>query len=186
MNWMLITIIAVIAVLGAGVVHTRARAAQTEKALQGTREAAQVVAGGDEAQIRAIEDRIMAAFAAGDADALAANYTEDAVLMTMDRPSITGRKNIADHYRRMLQNVTTRLTTHIEEVQVGGDWGFMRGRFEQTITMKQNGASMSVKGKYIAVVRRDKDGVWRFARDIFNLDAPVAPPPEPSTRDTGR
>lgn len=186
MNWTLIVVIAVIAVLGAGVLHTRARAAQAEKALQGTREASQAVAGGDEAQIRAIEDRMMAAFAAGDADAIGANYTEDAVLMTMDRPSITGRKNIADHYRRMLQNVTTRLTTHIDEVEVAGDWGFMRGRFDQTITMKQNGATMSIQGKYIAIARRDKDGVWRFARDIFNLDAPVAPPPAPSTRDTGR
>jgi uncharacterized protein (TIGR02246 family) len=126
----------------------------------------------DRAQIEAIEERIQAGFAAGDADAIAAQYTEDALLLPQDSPPIRGRAAIAENYRPALKEYTMRLQTHVEEVEVAGDWAWLRGRFEHTSTSKADGTVTTYRGKYLGIARRDPDGVWRFHRDAFNLDGP--------------
>jgi uncharacterized protein (TIGR02246 family) len=124
-------------------------------------------------QIAAIEERIMAGFAAGDADAIAAQYTEDALLLPQDSPPVQGRAAIAELYRPALEELTMRLRTRIEEIEVAGGWAWLRGRFEHTSTSKADGTVTEYRGKYLAVARRDPDGVWRFHRDAFNLDGPA-------------
>lgn len=127
----------------------------------------------DREQIEAIEERIMAGFAAGDADAIAAQYTEDAMLLPQDSPPIAGRAAIAENYRPALQELAMRLRTRVEEIEVMGGWAWLRGRFEHTSTSKADGTVTEYRGKYLAVARRDPDGVWRFHRDAFNLDGPA-------------
>lgn len=127
----------------------------------------------DRAQIEAIEERIRAGFAQGDADAIAAQYTEDALLMPQDLPSIQGRAAIAENYRPALQEYAMDLQTRVEEVEVAGHWAWLRGRFEHTATHRADGTVTAYRGKYLAVARRDPDGVWRFHRDAFSLDGPA-------------
>ncbi len=127
----------------------------------------------DREQIEAIEERIMAGFAAGDADAIAAQYTEDALLLPQDSPPVQGRAAIAESYRPALEEFDMRLRTRVEEVEVAGGWAWLRGRFEHTSTRKADGAFTEYRGKYLAVARRDPDGVWRFHRDAFSLDGPA-------------
>lgn len=129
----------------------------------------------DRAGIEAIEERIQAGFAAGDADAIAAQYTEDALLLPQGSPAIQGRAAIAESYRPALAQYAMRLRTHVEEVEVAGGWAWLRGRFEHTSTSKADGTATTYRGKYLAVARRDPDGVWRFHRDAFNLDEPATP-----------
>lgn len=127
----------------------------------------------DREQIEAIERRIMEGFAAGDADAIAAQYTEDALLLPQDSPPVEGRAAIAESYRPALEAYAMELRTRAEEIEVAGGWAWLRGRFEHTSTSKTDGAAKTYKGKYLAVARRDADGVWRFHRDAFNLDGPA-------------
>lgn len=127
----------------------------------------------DREQIEAIEARIMAGFAAGDADAIATQYTEDALLLPQDSPPIAGREAIAESYRAALEEFAMRLRTRVEEVEVAGGWAWLRGRFEHTSTRKADGTVTEYRGKYLAVARRDPDGVWRFHRDAFSLDGPA-------------
>lgn len=128
----------------------------------------------DRARIAAIEQSIMAAFEAGNADAIAAAYTEDALLLPQGHPPIEGRAAIAEAYRATLAEYEMSLDAVIEELEVLGDWAWMRGRFEHTYTSKADGAATTVQGKYLVIVRRDPDGVWRYHRDAFNLNEPQA------------
>lgn len=130
----------------------------------------------DKARIAAIEQRIMAAFAAGDAEAVAAEYTDDALLLPQDSPPISGRAAIAEAYRATLAEYAMRLEAVIEEIEVAGGWAWMRGRFEHTSTRKADGVASTAHGKYLVIVRRDPDGVWRYHRDAFNLDEPSTDP----------
>lgn len=125
--------------------------------------------------IAAIEDHLRAAFAAGDAEAVAAQYTEDAVLLGPDL-ALTGRAAISETYRGFFATATADLDNEIEEIQVMADgWAFLRGRLRiRSIPRDPEGgeAAEPRTGKYLAIARRGEDGAWRFARDLFALDSP--------------
>ncbi len=130
----------------------------------------------DKREIAAIEDRIAEAFANSDATALASQYTEDAILMGPFRPPTVGRGTIEAHYGAVFQQMRSTLKTEVEEVEVAGDWGFMRGTFHQTILDGGGNPVATMSGKYLLVVKKE-DGRWKFHRDWF---CPVDPPPQPT------
>jgi uncharacterized protein (TIGR02246 family) len=130
----------------------------------------------DKEAIAAIEERTRAAYAAGDADAVAAQYTEDAILMRPNSPTLVGRKAIAEGHRPWFANFRAELTHEVDEIEAIGDQAYMRGRFVVVATPKQGGAPVRLQGKSLSIVQRGPDGVWRFARDIFNYDHPTPRP----------
>lgn len=127
----------------------------------------------DREAVAAIEDRINAAYAIGDAEGVAAQYTEDAVLMNPGKPAVVGRAAIAENFRPFFAAFRGELSQEIEEVEVFGDQAYMRGKIHIKITAKHGSAKAELHGKYIAIARRCPDGVWRFARDIYNYDHPT-------------
>jgi uncharacterized protein (TIGR02246 family) len=132
--------------------------------------------GDDATAVRAVEERIARAFSAGDADAVADCYTEDALLILPFRPSLSGRRAIADHYRQALSRVTLEIEPSIEETEVAGDWAFQRGSIRQKVSVQGGSAVHRSSGRYLLVARRGDDGSWRVARDVFTPDQP---PPRP-------
>jgi uncharacterized protein (TIGR02246 family) len=127
----------------------------------------------DREAIAAIEDHIRAAYAVGDADGVAAQYTEDAILMNPGSPAIVGREAIAEGFRPFFATFRGELAQEIEEIEFFGDQAYMRGKIRIKVTAKRGSAKAELHGKYIAIARRDSDGVWRFARDIYNYDHPT-------------
>lgn len=123
--------------------------------------------------IAAIEEEIRAAYQAGDAEAVAARYTEDAILFGPDNPPLEGRAAIAEVYRGFFASATAELHNEIDEIEVLADgWAYVRGRLRVRSTPKDGGPADQRTGKYLAIARRGPDGVWRFARDLFALDSP--------------
>lgn len=127
----------------------------------------------DREAVMAIEDHIRAAYAVGDADGVAAQYTEDAILMNPGKPAVVGRRAIADNFRPFFANFQGELSQEIEEVEVLGDQAWMRGKIHIKVKAKKGSAKGELHGKYIAVAHRGPDGVWRFSRDIYNYDHPT-------------
>ncbi len=109
---------------------------------------------------------------AGDLDALTMLYTEDAVLMPPDLPSLTG----VDAMRAIVQSfldvgLVRAEVPRIEAYGVVGDeaWGAGPFRFFDA------SGTLVVEGKYL-VVYRYVDGVWRIARHMWSNDAPLPTP----------
>lgn len=124
----------------------------------------------DREAVAAIEDRIRAAYAVGDADGVAAQYTDDAILMNPGRPAVVGRQAIAEGFRPFFASFRGELAQEIEEIEVMGDQAWMRGKIHIKVTARHGSAHNELHGKYIAIARRCPDGVWRFSRDIYNYD----------------
>jgi len=135
----------------------------------------------DETVIRGMAPAWAAAYNAGDADALAATYWDDAVLQPPGAPAATGRAAI----RQFLVGDTaaTRaagLKLNIPEagaVDVSGDLAYEAGAFSITDAA---GATVDT-GKYLGVFQK-RDGKWLYIRDTWNSDnpPPVAPAAEPA------
>lgn len=124
--------------------------------------------------IRAVADQYVKATLAGDAKAIAALYTEDAVEMPPNQPMVKGRAAIQQHYEKLFAaGKISRFTLAHLETRSTGDTGYDVGTYDQGIT--PSGASeVADTGKFVVVLKRT-GGAWRVAYAIYNSDRPATP-----------
>ena len=116
---------------------------------------------------RAIEDtvaRYVHASNAGDADALADLYTDDAVLLPPDHQPIRGREAIRTYWR---QGTDEGLAVTTLVMEVDGVVGYLVGQY----TLPATDAEPADSGKYVMCLQRQGDGSWKLAADIWNGSA---------------
>jgi uncharacterized protein (TIGR02246 family) len=128
----------------------------------------------DIAAIKAMEESYLRAVNAGDAAAVASLYAEDAVLLAPNTPALVGREAIQASYQSDFDLYKNEEVDVIEDVQVVGDIGFVRGTYTNKATPKVPGpAVIKDKGKWAAVSRHQPDGSWKYIFDTWNTDLPV-------------
>jgi uncharacterized protein (TIGR02246 family) len=113
---------------------------------------------------RAIEAAVASYVSAsnqGDADALAALYADDAVLLPPDHEPIQGREAIGAFWQ---QGTDEGLEIRMLRVEVDGDLGYLVGRYNLPATEEEPADS----GKSVMCLRRQPDGSWRLTADIWN------------------
>lgn len=105
------------------------------------------------------------ALLAGDAEALANFYTEDATTLFPGVPRVKGRKAILDDKRADFTQVTV-VSADIQslELSASGDLAYEIGTFVYTFAGR-GGTARVVDGRYLLVWRRGEDGVWRIQVD---------------------
>lgn len=148
-------------------------------ALAGCQKAAEDTTA-DEAEIAKSAPAWAAAYNAGDADALAAMYSEDATLQPPGAPAATGRDAIRAFLAADSANSKAAgVTFHIPQagaVDVSGDLAYEAGTYSVT---DASGATVDT-GKYIGVFQK-RDGKWLYVRDTWNSDNAPAPAPAAET-----
>jgi uncharacterized protein (TIGR02246 family) len=130
----------------------------------------------DMAAIKAVNDRMAAAFDSKDVAALAAAYADDAIMMDPDQPAIEGKQAIQAAYEaRAKENASQSVSLTFAftplETQVAGDWAFDRGDYTVTVTPK-SGTPMERSNKYVTIYKRQPDGNWKIYLDISNRNNP--------------
>ena len=133
----------------------------------------------DEAKMKADLQKWMADFNTGNADGLASQYAEDAVLMPPNAPVATGRSAIRAALAKESEGARaaglTFKSTATTGIGVNGDMAWMSGNYAVT---DASGTTVDV-GKYLSVHKRI-NGQWLYVRDTWNSDnPPPAPPPPP-------
>lgn len=63
-----------------------------------------------------------------------------------------------------MKDVRIEGTSDIQEIQVLGDWAYLRNYLEMTVT-PPGGAAKRRSGYTLTVLRKEADGRWRLARD---------------------
>jgi uncharacterized protein (TIGR02246 family) len=130
----------------------------------------------DKDAIRALLAEASAAHRAGDPERWTAVFTEDAVIMSPDRPAITGRQAVAQLGREQFARFKSTAEIKPVEIEVCGDWAFARTAVTGAFTPKDGSAPMKLDYKEIAIYRRQPDGTWKVARLIGNSNRPTSPP----------
>jgi uncharacterized protein (TIGR02246 family) len=106
------------------------------------------------------------AFNRRDAAALAMVYTEDAKLMPYNVPMISGRGPIQSFWQTGFNRGIANIEKTPIEVQRLGGTAIEMSRYVVTV------GDRKVQGKDMLVWRREGDGKWRIAADIWNNDQP--------------
>ncbi len=114
-------------------------------------------------------DRANKAFAAamvkGDAAAVANLYTEDGQLYFMDGKTYKGRQALTELMAGFFSSDKVKaMTITSEESHMLGDALFDSGHYEMTLVGK-DGKETTSKGRYLQIMKKGKDGVWRLWRD---------------------
>jgi len=126
--------------------------------------------------IKAVADSYVKASMAGDAKALAALYTEDAVEMPPHQPMIKGRSAIEQYYQKAFGSGTKMSAFSVNHLQAEatGDLGYDAGTYQQTITPGGAASPVNESGKYVVILKR-AGPAWKIAYAIYNSDQPATP-----------
>lgn len=108
------------------------------------------------------------AVARGDAEAMAAVYTDDAVVLPPGGPPVEGREAIAELFRGMLaETALAAIDLESREVRVEGGTAYEVGRAH--LTFRNAEAETTTTAKYVVIWKRTDEG-WRWHVDIWNED----------------
>ncbi|MFQ5797807.1 MAG: YybH family protein [Bacteroidota bacterium] len=124
----------------------------------------------DVAATRSTREAYVQAVLAGDSAATGAQFTEDAVLMPPNQPLVEGRSDIGAWYASF---TVTEVTLTEAQVDGGGGLGYERGTYSVTSSTEDMPEAVSDTGKYLLILRKQPDGSWRWAVDIWNSDQPL-------------
>jgi uncharacterized protein (TIGR02246 family) len=116
----------------------------------------------DERAIRDLIAKWMAASQAGDTATVLSLMTADVVFMVPGREPF-GKEAFAAASQGM-QGMRIEGTSDIVELQVLGDWAYLRNRLNVTIT-PPGGSPTTRSGYTLTILRKEADGRWLLARD---------------------
>lgn len=129
---------------------------------------------GQEAAVHAVATQWRDVILAKDWTTFTRLYTRDAVLMPPNAPLVIGSAATAAWFANsglMLQAFTARP----EAIEGEEALAIVRSSYAMIFTVPGSAALLTEYGKSLLGVRRDEDGAWRIAIDIWNADGPPAP-----------
>lgn len=99
-------------------------------------------------------------------------FADGASMYPPAMPIITGGEAIRKTFAEMSKTPGFALSWTATKADVGtsGDVGYTAGTYQMTM------AGVTEKGKYITVWKKQADGAWKVAEDIFNADEAPKPP----------
>jgi uncharacterized protein (TIGR02246 family) len=123
----------------------------------------------DEQAIRELIAAWMAASKSGDLDTVLGLMSDDVVFMVRGREPF-GKETYAEQTRTMAQSgMRMDGESEIAELQVLGDWAWLRNRLRVTVTLP--GKAPVVRSGYtLTLLRKNPEGRWQLTRDANLLD----------------
>jgi len=116
----------------------------------------------DEKAIRELVDKWMAASKAGDTNAILELMADDVIFMVPGKEPF-GKSAFAAASQEM-GGVRIDGTAEIVELQILGDWAFIRNRLE-IVAIPPNGTAIVRGGYTLTILQKNADGKWLLMRD---------------------
>jgi uncharacterized protein (TIGR02246 family) len=102
-----------------------------------------------------------------DLSALNSLWSEDVVILDVPGPPVVGLKALKEMYEKLRVDYpdfkVLKYAPVITDVQIADGWAIEVGTFEATYKMSEKGDPVSVNDKGVRVLKRQRDGSWKFA-----------------------
>ena len=127
----------------------------------------------DEATLRKLDDEWSKAAGARDVEKTISYYSDDAIVMPPNIPTLTGKEPIRSLWKSMLDSPSFSGGWKVTKVEVAqsGDLAYVNGTYEFN-EKDDSGKPITDKGKYLEVWKKQADGSWKCVADMFNSDMP--------------
>ena len=129
------------------------------------------MSGSHEIDASAISDlrrREIQAAEAGDVEELLSLRTDDFTAMPPGQNPVSGKEAVFAFLSGMFEQVSLEETVVSEEIVVSGDLAYDLGTFTGSATPKAGGDPMELDGKYVWIARRENDGSWKYAVQMWS------------------
>jgi ketosteroid isomerase-like protein len=129
-----------------------------------------------EAAIRAADEAWAKSAADNNVDTWMSHYTDDVATFAPGEPMAVGTDAVRKSMVAFLGTPALKVSWKTAKVEAAksGELGYSYGTYEMTFK-DAKGKALSDHGKYVETWRKQADGSWKCAADIFNSDlaAPV-------------
>ena len=105
---------------------------------------------------------------ARDFESLVQLYTNDAAFMPPNSPAVHGREDLLAWFREFPK--VTEMEVHADHIEGQGGLAYVLGWYTMTIEVEGAPGPIKDRGKFIEIRKRQSDGTWPLAADIFNSD----------------
>jgi uncharacterized protein (TIGR02246 family) len=128
----------------------------------------------DETDLRKLDDEWSKAVGAKDLEKTISYYTDDALMMPPNIPTLTGKDSIRMLWKSLLEAPGFAGGWKTTKVEVSGNLAFVTGTYQITET-DDSGKPMTDKGNYIKNWKKQTDGSWKCVADMFSSDMQLSP-----------
>ena len=122
------------------------------------------------------EQSVFDAQIAGDFEAWMSSFAEDVVLFPPNASQLSGEPAIRQFNTPIWEQFDLYEESDDSEVQVAGDWAYIRAHWTWILTPKGGGEEVKDTGNSIWILSRQTDGSWKIARAIWNSEMPCPCP----------
>jgi ketosteroid isomerase-like protein len=137
----------------------------------------------DRAAIRQVDATDMQMINAKDWKGDLVLYEEDAMKLPPHQAAIQGKAAIEAQDEASPPSAKVELQQQSLEIEGQGNMAYDRGTYAMTVT-PAGAAPIVDKGKYLAILRKQAGGLWKFSRVIYNSDLPLPVPEKPAAPPT--
>ncbi|ESZ19633.1 MULTISPECIES: YybH family protein [unclassified Mesorhizobium] len=103
------------------------------------------------------------AFNSGNADAVAAHYTPDAVVLPSTLAFIRGTSAIKDFWKELISAGVGNHGIELVDAVAAGDIAYATGKWSA-----EGGETQRYEGSIVTIFRRETDGSWRVCLHTWN------------------
>jgi ketosteroid isomerase-like protein len=104
----------------------------------------------------------------GNFDGLKSLFSENVVFMPPDEPLYKGWEAYREWAQPFFEEFDIEENISYEEIEVSGDWAFIRTSYTMRSTPKAGGEPVLGNGKAIWLFKRQADGSWKGTHCIWN------------------
>jgi ketosteroid isomerase-like protein len=101
-------------------------------------------------------------------------HTDETVWMPLNEPSIYGKAELTEWYEEYFQYFRIITFTETErDLTVMDSWAVERWGYMVAIAPVDGGERIRDDGRFLAIWKREPDGIWRIAQAMINSIRPV-------------
>jgi ketosteroid isomerase-like protein len=132
-------------------------------------------ADADRAEIQTATAELLAAVNSSDYRRLLAVWSDEGILMPPHHAEVRGRSELEKYFKERFSGTRFGFFFTSSDIQLAGDVAFERLGYTAWIWPAGGSRPVEDAGKGLHVYRRQSDGSWKLALDIWNSDRPATP-----------
>ena len=145
----------------------------------GCQQVQQVAPGSHEADLKSLRDVEIAeeqAWKSKDLEKILSFFADDVILLYANTPPIVGKDAMRAYEKQFFTDLSFTMQSQLTDLDVAqsGDLGYTQGTTIYTTTDPKTGKTVTDRGKWLCIRKRQADGSWKVVRDTWSSDLPLS------------